>query len=189
MMAIKKRILRNVNVNMTIKLKQTGACLTSTTISCGVYQFSGVRYGSSLDSLYTLATKVYGLDGAGIARTGIIVFSDTARSGKGSGLYELISSLDIGKITVSDSTINPNSSNKIVLYTFIPNHIKFRHWLIDTINPPKHAAKVSTVQAKMPTTVYTRDSFGRFASTRVNAQPPRTDAYGRRVDASGRGYR
>ena len=183
MTVIKKRILRNVNVNMATKLKQTAACLSGTGISCGVYQFSGVRHGSSLESLYTLAIKVFGREGTGYFRTGIIVFSDTATSNKGNGLYKLINSLDIGKVTASDSARNPNSSHQIVLYTFIPNHIKFKQWLKDTINPPKRAVKMKTVQAKIPTTVYTRDSFGRFASTRVNAQQPWTDVFGQRVDA------
>jgi hypothetical protein len=59
---------------------------------------------------------------------GFVLFSDTTASGGGSNLASYFASNQLGQITTSPATRNPNSGNEIQVWTFTPDHDVFRKW-------------------------------------------------------------
>lgn len=100
-------------------------------VSCGVLEAHHIPKDVN-GAVMTLATTLY--HKANPRPAAFIIWSDVARiTSRGQKLYEKIKELRVGDIYASPSAQNPRTGNMIIVYTFTPNHEKFRKWYEEAV--------------------------------------------------------
>lgn len=82
---------------------------------CGIYELDGIDL-PPINSLYSIIDFCDSKD-----KFNMFIFTDAIRYGSGERLRKFISRYKLGKVISSPIVYNPNSSNRIKMWIFIPN--------------------------------------------------------------------
>lgn len=107
--------------------------IDTSAISCGVRQGYEIAY-DPLDSAFEIGMANYGeptklvLDYVVAPYFAMLLFSDIAND-RGERLAKFLLDEKLGVVVESPIAENPNTSNKIKTWIFLPNHSYFKKWL------------------------------------------------------------
>jgi hypothetical protein len=106
-------------------------------LSCGVLQAYRISDDPRVDAVDIAVELYFTRYNNGDPTHGIVIFSDVVRSKNrgypvyyGASLARYLGRLGVGQVTASAIRTNPNSGNRVRVWTFAPNHRKFRSWAL-----------------------------------------------------------